>query len=526
MPDGALRIDRLLIERAAVDGTAVIADQGCLTYVELDETANAAAAALLSAGAKPGDRVAVSSSTAFNCLLAFLGTQVAGFVWVGIKASLPPSEQVRLCEEAGARIVILDDPSSWVEFSPGSLTLLPFGRPDGSDGGWWRMVHEHKGHRPAVDVDGHALAALAFTSGTTGRPKGVMHSQHGILTLPFVAQWASRAEDGSNWSDGLVKAVNIPLSILNGIIFGPLDTFVAKGTYVCVDRPGSIPLARAIEAHDIQYVSTVPTVIWDFVHKPEVKEIDISSLTHAGVGGSGIDDDLCKAISERLDVRLIQEYGMTEGPAAVAGGRVFWEDLSPGAVGPPYRHVDVRALSDTSEPLPDGETGEIGVRAVDGGPWAGVYTGMLGYWKDPEQTAAVTQRGWFHTGDLGYIVDTGELVLVGRKKEMILRGGENIFPAEIERVLRDAPGLVDFAVAGVPDPRLGEAVGAFVQTDSATWPGVDEFAAWVAERLQKTRPPDRWFIVEQIPRNAMQKVQRHELLNLMDNEVAPAGPKA
>ncbi|HEY2430148.1 MAG TPA: hypothetical protein VGI06_14515, partial [Acidimicrobiales bacterium] len=180
----------------------------------------------------------------------------------------------------------------------------------------------------------------------------------------------------------------------------------------------------------------------------------------------------------------------------------------------PLPHLDVAIVDDDGAPVAGGDTGEICVGAVAAGEWAGCYRPMLGYWRRPDDTAAALRGGRLHTGDLGYLDDDGYLFVRDRKNLVIIRGGANVYPAEVERVLLRAAGVAACAVVGVPDGRLGERVGAVVQLVPGAAGDGDRLAAHCGAELARYKVPERWVFVDELPRNSMGKVQRRSLSDL------------
>lgn len=503
---------------AALEGESeILLDaSGSLSRVQLKALAEAGAVALAENGIKPGDRVAASAGNSSALIAAFLSVQRIGAIWVGINTNLAPPEMTAILADCGARIMLAD--AAVAERIAGAAATL--------DTVWtmedWALRRDACLARQAAPhaPDPLAPAAIAYTSGTTGLPKGAVHTNHSIMG--FVWGGLSSGQ-GGHWAPGLRRSVTIPLTILNAINFGPLTAMAGGGSYVVMDRIDSAGVAGWIERAGIEMLGSTPTTIIDLVTRPELQAMDLSSLKFAFTGGAAGSPALRDAFRARFGSELCEVYGMTEAPSGVTGSTAA-EPPKPGGVGRALPHIEVAALDDEGRVLPAGEAGELCLRAVPSGDWAGVFTGFLGYWGKPEETARTFAHGWLHTGDMGVVDEGGNVAIVGRKKDMILRGGANIYPAEIERVLAADPDVLEAVVSGLPDARLGAIPAAWVRVKPGVEAGADlvqRLHAACAGNLARYKVPARWFIVEDFPRNAMNKVLKDQLADLPATEHQP-----
>lgn len=490
---------------------AIVGISRRLTCGELEAEIDAAAAAFASLGLCPGDRVAVSGPSDCELIVAFLASQRCGLVWVGMNQVLAAPEKLFQIADCGARVVLADAAClAQIERDlPASVRSMVL---DGSGpDDWPALVARHLGAtRPDVHIDPFALAAIAYTSGTTGRPKGAMHSQHNMLTVSVACH---RLIGTGNWESGLRRIIAIPLTILNGMIYGPVGALVGKGTFVCLDRFDILSVAPRVASESVGMIGTSATTVYDLLHHPQLQGKRLGSLRYVFAGGGFVSEDLKAAFRAIYGCELIEDYGLTEAPTSIVAGRAD-ERAAPGSVGRAHPHLEVAALGADQHPLASGEIGEIAVRAKATGDWANVYTPMLGYWHRPDETADTLKGGWLLTGDLGRIDSEGRVYIVGRKKEIILRGGANVYPAEIERLLRADDRVEDAVVMGLPDERLGEIAAAYLQlrvpADQAATVKTDLMAACQAQ-LARYKVPERWFLVQSIPRNQMRKPIKSEL---------------
>lgn len=481
------------------------------TAEELERDVDAAAAVYAELGLVPGDRVAAAGPSDAHIVIAFLGAQRCGLVWVGINRMLAAAEKRFLIEDSGARLLI-GDADSLEQCTPLTSSGVGLIRIDG-DGpdAWPALVPAKRGAaRPTVDIDPFAPAAIAYTSGTTGIPKGAVHSQHNMITVST----AGHALIGiGNWERGLRRSMNIPLTLLNLMVYGPVGALVGQGTFICMERFDALSAARTIEEKRVEMFGTSPTTVYDFVHRPEFGGRRLKHLRFAFAGGAFVAEELKDRFRDIYGVELVEDYGLTEAPTSIVAGRVNERTL-PGSIGRAHPHLLVAALDSDDRVLPANEVGEIGARATPTGEWAGVYTTMLGYWNRPEETRETLRNGWLHTGDLGLVDGDGRVFIVGRKKDTILRGGANVYPAEIERLLRTDDRIEDAVVLGLPDARLGEVTAAYFQLKNLDIDPAavkSDLLALCQRELARYKVPERWFVVAEIPRNQMRKPMKNEL---------------
>lgn len=500
---------------AGPDRSALVGRDRRYTYAELDAEADAAAAALAALGVGPGDRVAASLPNDTNVVVAFHGTMRLGAVWVGLNQLLTPGEKAVLVDDCGARL-LLADPDCRIAGSPPSLEHVVTTIGSGSAGASWpELVDAHRGAavpRPPIDPD--APAAVAYTSGTTGQPKGVVHCQAGLL-LPGSAVVAARS-----YGPDLCKGDCLALTMLNLLVLSTLLVSQAQGTCVVMDNRDAPGIAEWIRTEEVTTWNGVPTMLYDLVHDDSVSPSDLGSLRDVWSGGAHCPEGLRRAFQEKFGLRLHTTYGLTEAPTIVA-----IEDLRtpspPGSSGRVLPHLQVTVIDDEGQEVAAGESGEICVSAPDDPEWAPRFRTMLGYWHQPDAASSALRAGLLHTGDIGYVDAEGNLFVQDRKQLMIVRGGANVYPAEVEAVLMGVPGVRGCAVLGVPDERLGEKVVAVLEVDDGfTAPGGPGDPApllrqYCLERLARYKVPDRFAFHSPLPRNAMGKVRRGELAELV-----------
>lgn len=507
IPDGPQTVAEVLDRWVREDGAreALVGRDGRYSYAALDAAANRAANALASLGVRPGDRVAASLPNHAEIVVAFLGAMRLGAIWVGINRPLAAPEKAHLLGD-GEVSVFLGDPEM-TEQVDGRRRQLPALRHvlrTGRGGDWterWERADDTPPKRP---IDPFAPAAIAYTGGTTGFPKGAVHSQHNLLLPGAVARMA-----GSYGPDER-QGVLLPLTILNLMVLVPLLSFQVGSACVCMDRIDPLGIAAWVRDERIVTFHAVPALLHDLLTHPDVRPADLASLQRPEVGGADCPDAFRKLYRERFGQDVSIGYGMTEAPTAVTRAQPGAPAL-PGICGTALPQVAIEIRDEADRLLGPCEVGEICVAPATTGVAAGLYTPMLGYWKKPDETRAALRGGVLHTGDLGFLDEEGVLFLRGRLKELILRGGANVYPAEIERVLHGDPRVAACAVLGRPDERLGERVVAFVQPVPGAAITAEELTARCRGDLARYKVPEEFFFVETLPRTPMGKIRKPDL---------------
>ncbi len=497
------------------DREALVGRRGRFSYAELDREAHRAAHALRSLGLRPGDRVAACLPNDVDIVVAFLGAMRLGAIWVGLNRALAGPEKAYLLRDSGARL-LLSTRAGIDVITPerGSLPdlerIVAIDSENGLDEWLAALQAADETPFPRDAVDAFGPAAIAYTSGTTGHPKGAVHSQHNMLLPGSVSRSIGR------YSADVRKGVVLPLTILNLVILGPLVAFQIGSCCICIDRIDPLGLAAWIRQERVGNFAGVPTLFHDLLTHPDVKPEDLASLVQPEVGGAECPEEFRSLYRERFGSEVRIGYGMTEAPTAVT-----WSEgkqaPQPGLCGAPLPQLEIVIRGEDGRLCETGEVGEICVAPAREGPWAGVYTPMLGYWNQPEATAEALRDGLYHSGDLGLLAEDGNLYIRGRRNDLILRGGANVYPAEVERVLQDDRRVAAAAVLGIPDDRLGQRVVAAVQLESGEQASAQELLEHVSGQLARYKVPDRIAFVKEMPRNAMSKIVKRELEGLFSD---------
>ncbi|MGQ0830409.1 MAG: class I adenylate-forming enzyme family protein [Microthrixaceae bacterium] len=484
-----------VLDRALANGPdreALVTRTRRLTYAELDTEANRAAHALRSLGVGPGDRVAASLPNDAEVVVAFHGAMRLGAVWVGVNRALAPPEKRYLLEDSGASLLLTDDDV------PGA------GAPLVSSAQWVEAVAAASPASLGLAIDPHAPAGIAYTSGTTGHPKGAVQSQHNLL-LPGAVLVETRGYD-----ETLRKGDCFPFTVLNMAVLTTLLVSQAGGCSIVMDRIDAEGVAEWIRTERVTTWNGPPALLHSLATNDGVAPSDLASLDEVWTGGADCPETIRSMFEEKFGLPVLATYGLTEAPTVVAIDPRDGPHVA-GSSGRPLPHLAVRIRGGDGAALRAGETGEICVAPADDR-----YRPMLGYWQRPDATAETLAGGELHTGDLGFLDVDGNLHVRDRRSLVIIRGGANVYPAEVERVLLEAPGVAACAVFGVPDERLGERVVCVVELA----PGVAALDAAAVRshcsaNLAKYKLPERFVVVDALPRNAMGKVIRAKLPGLL-----------
>ncbi len=508
----AAMLDPMLIDRP--DAPALVGRHGRFSFRELDEAVARAAAALQGLGLRAPDRLAVCLPNDVDIVILFLASQRLGLVWVGVNRVLAASEKIYILRDCEARAYLasaefVHEVLERREEVPELDTIMGVD-PESPDCEWRRSLEKARVASLAeVEIDPFAASAIAYTSGTTGFPKGAVHSQHNLLLPGVVAAMLGNRPNPAK------HGVVLPMTILNLIVLGPLCVLYDGRCVVAMDRIDALGVAAWVREEEVGAFDGVPTIIQDLLTHPEVTKEDLKSLTAPSMGGADAPPEVVKLFRERFGGEVIIGYGMTEAPTAVT-----WTDGSvpkgPGLCGLAIPQVEIEILDESGQGLPEGEIGEICVRPMQTGEFSGVYTPMLGYWCNPEASAKALVAGRYHTGDLGFLESDGNLYIRGRRNELILRGGANVYPAEVERVLRLHPEVEEAAVLGIADERLGERVAAVIQLRPESKLEEAALKAHVAGELARYKIPEFVRFVDEMPRNAMNKIVKPKLRPLFD----------
>ncbi len=451
----------------------------------LHERARRLAAGLRDAGVSPGDRVVVLMANCPEVGIAYNALWRIGAVVTPAIFLLPPPELKHIVDDAEARFVL---PTP--EFASTAREAAPGARVISTDE---FAELESGGEAPIADLPDSKLAALMYTGGTTGRAKGVMLSHESLWM-------AGKAAEESGHVPGIVRSLtSLPLSHAFGLLVTCVGLHSTERNRAVLMRwfnpEAWLGLAQE---HRTQIVAVVPSMLHLLLAQP-LEEYDLSELRYIASGAAPLPPEVVHELARRLPTAEVREgYGLTETSALVSSTRPGAGRL--GSVGQPLPEVEVRIRDDGGKDLPVGEVGEICVRS----PLV-----MRGYWRAPEQTAEALRDAWLHTGDLGRLDEDGYLYVVDRKKDLIIRGGFNVFPRDVEEALLEHPAVEGAAVVGRKDAECGEEVVAFVALSDTIEPA--ELVAWSRQRIGGYKYPREVHVIGALPLTPIGKVDRKAL---------------
>jgi long-chain acyl-CoA synthetase len=477
---------------------------GKITYRQLDKASDRVAASLEAAGIKPGDPVAVQLPNIPQFLISYFGILKAGGIVVPLNVLLKAPEVAFHLEDSRARILIawqgaLPEAAKGAE-AVGLDQIYVVGRTGDSGVGVpfeQLMAVEMPRYEMAIR-EPTDTAVIIYTSGTTGRPKGAELTH---LQLYMNADIPGRL---FNVRPDDIVLTALPLFHVFGLS-SILDCCVRFGcTMSLVPRFTSAAVLEAIQRDRITIFEGVPTMFADVLSCPDAGSYDLSSLRIAISGGASIPAPVLDAFEKRFGVVILEGYGLTE-TASTTTFNVSADERRAYSVGKPIWGTQTQVWDSDGRQLPPGpeNVGEVVTR--------GLHV-MKGYLHNPEATASAFTGDWLHTGDLGYFDEDGFLFIVSRKKELIIRGGYNVYPSEIENVLLTHPAIAEAAVVGIPDERLGEEVMAVVITRSTATLAEAELIIYCRERLAAYKCPRAFQFRSQLPKNTLGKVLKDQLV--------------
>lgn len=496
--------------RETPDHTCAAMDDRKLTYLEADRLANRFANSLLAEGLKKGDRFTYISLNSIDMVIMYYGAAKVGVVPVPLNYRLAPREVLYIVNDSSSKLIF-----SQPEFSDGvdlirnelenRQALIRLGDSNTKQG-WasydvWLVSDDSK---PSADIADTDQLYQMYTSGTTGLPKGVMSNHYSVC---------------ENISAGILFS-GMEISCERNLIVAPMYHVAAAvsamlviargGTLVILEAFDPVNVANKLESEKITFVTLVPAMIQAcLVYVPDLDSRDFSSLRRITYGASPIAKEVLVNAMEKFGCEFSQGFGMTELSCLATSlspeDHVRAVESEPQLLTSAGRAVlgtDVRIADENDQEVPFGTVGELQVR----GPQV-----MTGYWNKPEATAETLKGGWMHTGDAARMDEKGYIYIQDRIKDMIVSGGENIYPAEVENALFQHPAVADAAVIGIPSEQWGESVLAFLVLKGEEKPTTEELIEFSRAHLAGYKLPRQVEIVDELPRNASGKVLKNQL---------------
>ncbi|HVM10014.1 MAG TPA: class I adenylate-forming enzyme family protein [Acidimicrobiales bacterium] len=524
---------RAVLERSRQHGEAsfLVYEDERITFAEhYAQAAEFARRLVTDFGVEKGDRVAIAMRNFPEWPVAFWGAAAAGAVVVPLNAWWTAPELEYGLTDSGSKVLVADGERydrlrDVLPGIPGLATLVVRGDAAGSAReavAWSDVVPPLAGDEapdlPDVEIAPDDYATIFYTSGTTGRPKGALGTQRNfttnLMSLTFAGARSALRSGRPPSANAAPDAPRIQNASLLSVPFfhatgchSVLQGATAAGNKLVLMHKWNPERAlELIERERITNFGGVPSMVWQVLQSPDFEKRDTSSVQGIGYGGAPAPPELVRKIEEMFPGRSPSNgYGLTETSSLSTSNSGADYQRKPDSVGAPVAVVELKVVDELGNELPQGEVGELWIK----GPNV-----VAGYWGKPEATAASFTDGWLHTGDVARIDDEGFVYIVDRAKDMIIRGGENVYCSEVEAALFEHPAVLDAAVIGVPHQVLGEEVGAVVQLK----PGAqgtataDDLRAHVAARLAAFKVPVHvWFVDDDLPRNPAGKVLKREL---------------
>jgi long-chain acyl-CoA synthetase len=491
-----LNLASIVTESAArvPDSPAVRLGGAELSYAELDERSARLAALLREQGMQPGDRVGVMLPNVLEFPVSYYGVLRAGGVVVPMNVLLKRREIAFYLEDSGAKLLlawhgfaaeardgVADAGAELVEVEPESFAA---------------MIAGHEPSTGLAETEESDTAVILYTSGTTGKPKGAELTHSNL----------HRNADVSSRTTCEIEA--------GDVVFGGLPLFHSFGQTVsmnaslmagaCLTLVPKFDPAEALETiqrDGVTHFYGVPTMYGALLHHPERESYDTSTLRQCITGGASMPVEVLRGFEEAFGAIVLEGYGLSE-TSPVASSNHPGQERKPGSIGTPLEGVEMKVVDEDDNEVPQGEVGEIVIRG---------HNIMKGYWQRPDATEEAMRGGWFHSGDMARIDEEGYFYIVDRKKDLIIRGGYNVYPREVEEVLYEHPKIREAAVLGVPHDEWGEEIGAAVVLHEGEQLESEEVSAYVKERIAAYKYPRIVWFLDELPKGPTGKILKREI---------------
>jgi long-chain acyl-CoA synthetase len=481
-----------LLDTAAKEGPhpALRMDEAALTYDEFRDAALRVAAGLRSRGVEPGDRVGMVLPNVLSFPVVFYGALLAGAAVVPMNPLLKAREIEYYLTDSGARLIVAGTQSA----EPAAEAAAAVGVDSVTvDVAMPREVMADQGLDAPVERADSDTAVILYTSGTTGQPKGAELTHAGLNSNARTTQ--ETLLEGT--PDDVIMGC-LPLFHVFGLTCSLNAGVLAGASLTLIPRFDGGKALDVIERDGVTVFEGVPTMFSAMLHQPDTDKRDVSSLRLCVSGGSAMPVEVMRSFEETFGCIVLEGYGLSE-TSPVASFNHPHAERKPGSIGTPIRGVEMRLVDDDGTDVPSAEVGEIAIRGENV---------MKGYWQREEETAKAIPDGWFRTGDLARQDEEGYYFIVDRKKEMIIRGGYNVYPREIEEALYEHPAVAEAAVIGIAHPDLGEEVAAAVALKPGASAEPAELQAFVKERVAAYKYPRHLWLVDSLPKGPTGKILR------------------
>jgi long-chain acyl-CoA synthetase len=479
--------------RRRPEHVAVKLDDAELTYGLLDEGSARVAGLLRDRGIGPGDRVGVMLPNVPYFPVVYFGIVRAGAVVVPMNVLLKGREVGYYLEDSGAKLLF-----AWHGFAEAAATGAE--KAGGIDvvsvapGEFEQLLGDTEPVRELADVEPGDTAVILYTSGTTGQPKGAE------LTHANLTRNAELSVRGHEIADDDIVFGGLPLFHTFGQTCCMNAAAYAGATLTLLARFDPAKALEIIQRDGVTHFAGVPTMHGALLHHEGREDYDTSSLRRIISGGASLPGEVLRGVEEAFGVIILEGYGLSETSPVASFNKVDRRRV--GSIGLPIEGVEMKVVDDEDEEVPTGEVGEIVIKG---------HNIMKGYLGRPDATAEAIRDGWFHSGDLGKVDEDGFFFIVDRKKDMIIRGGYNVYPREVEEVLYEHPAVREAAVIAVPDEEWGEEVGAAVVLKEGEHIDAEALRSYVKEQVASYKYPRRLWFVEELPKGPTGKLLKREI---------------
>jgi Acyl-CoA synthetases (AMP-forming)/AMP-acid ligases II len=472
---------------------AVRLDDSVLTYADLDERSARAAGLLRSQGISPGDRVAIMLPNVPEFAVIYYGVLRAGGVVVPMNPLLKEREVAYYLDDSQARLIFsglacADEARAGADRAGAQCIVV--------DASFDALLESETPVPGVVDRAGSDTAVLLYTSGTTGQPKGAELTHSNLLTNVEIL-----ATDLIQVSSDDVIFGGLPLFHSFGQTCGLNGAVSVGACLTLVSRFAASKVLEVIERDRVTIFEGVPTMYVALLGEPGRDKVDVSTLRVCVSGGAALPVEVMRGFEEEFGCFILEGYGLSE-TSPIASFNHPDRVRKPGSIGTPIRGVQMRVVDEQGRDVAPGEVGEIAIRG---------HNVMKGYWRRPEATVEAIPDGWFRSGDLARLDDDGYFFIVDRRKDMIIRGGYNVYPREIEEVLYEHPAVVEAAVIGIPDDSLGEEVGAAVVLKPGETTTPEQIQEFVKGQVAAYKYPRHIWLLEALPKGPTGKVLKREI---------------
>ncbi|MGB7291694.1 MAG: AMP-binding protein [Thermodesulfobacteriota bacterium] len=484
------------------DKKAIIFKGKSISYRELDHSITRSAHALINLGINRGDRVALFMNNCVELIELYFGCFRTGSIAVPLNHRYQIDEVIYATGHCKAKILIADSDLfprvEDIQSSVPSIQGIYEAGPESKNGeNSWNSALEQapiEANWPIVNKDDPAM--ILYTSGSTSRPKGVTHTHHSVFSTSISRKMTQELEEDD------ISLVATAICHVGGSVGNAFPILYSGGTAVILETADPVLFLECVKLYKPTRALLLPAQLLDVVEHPMAQEVDFTSLKEVAAGGDQISHDLYDHFKRVTGFELSQLYGLTECEGSCLTPRS--SPIRRGSIGLPRQGVEIRLVNDEGKDAKAGAPGEILIKSD---------SRMIGYWNDSDNTEKTLIDGWLKTGDIARRDDEGYYYFMGRIKEIIIKGGSNIAPGEVEEVLDDHPSVIISGVVGMAHPRYGELIHAFIELEPGleSPPDGEELKSYALKRLAAYKVPDRWTFVKELPRNEIGKIDRRGL---------------